>query len=192
MKKLMMAMAVVLTAVAVQAAGYSWKSGMSGGVLFTTDNTQLYTAVGAATLYLFNAADLSQADLVAGFAGGKSIASDYSGKAVKTAALTTGSKITTTAITTEIASGTYDFFFATEYSYKDTKYLYVSSLKEDLAYAGTGSTSIQFTDLANSKTGLDAASGFTAGGTYSSVPEPTSGLLLLLGMAGLALKRKNA
>lgn len=28
--------------------------------------------------------------------------------------------------------------------------------------------------------------------TYSSVPEPTSGLLLLLGMAGLALKRKRA
>ena len=28
--------------------------------------------------------------------------------------------------------------------------------------------------------------------TYSSVPEPTSGLLLLLGMTGLALKRKNA
>ena len=28
--------------------------------------------------------------------------------------------------------------------------------------------------------------------TYSSVPEPTSGLLLLLGVAGLALKRKRA
>ena len=32
----------------------------------------------------------------------------------------------------------------------------------------------------------------TAGGWYSAVPEPTSGLLLLLGMAGLALKRKRA
>lgn len=28
--------------------------------------------------------------------------------------------------------------------------------------------------------------------TYATVPEPTSGLLLLLGMAGLALKRKRA
>ena len=29
-------------------------------------------------------------------------------------------------------------------------------------------------------------------GKWSAVPEPTSGLLLLLGMAGLALKRKRA
>ena len=34
---------------------------------------------------------------------------------------------------------------------------------------------------------------FAAGGTWSgAVPEPTSGLLLLLGVAGLALKRKRA
>ena len=29
-------------------------------------------------------------------------------------------------------------------------------------------------------------------GNWAAVPEPTSGLLLLLGMAGLALKRKRA
>lgn len=33
--------------------------------------------------------------------------------------------------------------------------------------------------------------GFTIGGKVESVPEPTSGLLMLLGMAGLALKRKR-
>ena len=42
----------------------------------------------------------------------------------------------------------------------------------------------------------DAASGFSGAGWYSAaaapVPEPTSGLLMLLGMAGLALKRKRA
>ena len=32
----------------------------------------------------------------------------------------------------------------------------------------------------------------TSGWTTTAVPEPTSGLLLLLGMAGLALKRKHA
>ena len=38
-----------------------------------------------------------------------------------------------------------------------------------------------------------ASAGYSGAGWYSaSVPEPTSGLLLLLGMAGLALKRKRA
>ena len=39
--------------------------------------------------------------------------------------------------------------------------------------------------------GLDLMSA-PAGQGYTAVPEPTSGLLLLLGMAGLALKRKRA
>ena len=34
--------------------------------------------------------------------------------------------------------------------------------------------------------------GFLAGGSWAAVPEPTSGLLLLLGVAGLALRRKHA
>ena len=33
---------------------------------------------------------------------------------------------------------------------------------------------------------------FEGNGTWTAAPEPTSGLLLLLGMAGLALKRKHA
>ena len=37
----------------------------------------------------------------------------------------------------------------------------------------------------------DASAGYSAPGWYN-VPEPTSGLLMLLGMAGLALKRKRA
>lgn len=36
------------------------------------------------------------------------------------------------------------------------------------------------------------ASNWKSFGTSSSVPEPTSGLLMLLGMAGLALRRKRA
>ena len=34
-----------------------------------------------------------------------------------------------------------------------------------------------------------ASAGYTGAGWYTAVPEPTSGLLMLLGMAGLALRR---
>ena len=37
-----------------------------------------------------------------------------------------------------------------------------------------------------------ASEGYASSGWYTTVPEPTSGLLLLLGVAGLALKRKRA
>jgi len=43
--------------------------------------------------------------------------------------------------------------------------------------------------LANSSLDLYASA---ASQGYTAVPEPTSGLLILLGMAGLALKRKRA
>ena len=40
--------------------------------------------------------------------------------------------------------------------------------------------------------GTNGAFETNGGGSWSSVPEPTSGLLLLLGVAGLALRRKHA
>ena len=39
--------------------------------------------------------------------------------------------------------------------------------------------------------GAPPAGGAWTGGSYTAVPEPTSALLMLLGMAGLALKRKQ-
>ena len=51
-----------------------------------------------------------------------------------------------------------------------------------VAVGGTGGGMANFTNL-----GVVS----TTGTQWSAVPEPTSGLLLLLGVAGLALKRKR-
>lgn len=65
------------------------------------------------------------------------------------------------------------------------------------AYSGdVGTTGVTVDELANSvggKIGTEAgwANAWSATGTIPT-PEPTSGLLMLLGMAGLALRRKRA
>lgn len=67
----------------------------------------------------------------------------------------------------------------------DGKYM-VESEGKALVYeivGTTGSTFVQYFVEANKG---------SATGDWQSVPEPTSGLLLLLGVAGLALKRKRA
>ena len=62
-----------------------------------------------------------------------------------------------------------------------------------LVNAGDAKT-VSFTSSTGAK-GLSfgsQATGSTASGAWTAVPEPTSGLLMLLGMAGLALRRRRA
>lgn len=64
-------------------------------------------------------------------------------------------------------------------------------------YAANGDATVQYSANPATPTLIDGytffeSTGTTAGGwSTASVPEPTSGILLLLGMAGLALKRKH-
>lgn len=73
----------------------------------------------------------------------------------------------------------YDIYF----KLIDGDYVYTSTTKNVTAVE-TGAALINF---GNMKTATQTASNWG-----SAVPEPTSGLLLLLGVAGLALKRKRA
>ena len=71
-----------------------------------------------------------------------------------------------------VAGTTYSFYFTSEDAAGNT---YVSETVSAAALGvGTGSLS------------------FEGNGTWTAAPEPTSGLLMLLGMAGLALRRKRA
>ena len=63
------------------------------------------------------------------------------------------------------------------------------------AYYTMETTGYEFTSgskTAKTLSASNASFAFAATGSWTAVPEPTSGLLMLLGMAGLALRRKHA
>lgn len=78
-------------------------------------------------------------------------------------------------------------------SYLDaTGYSFYIELMDAAGSAVAVSSLLMASDAANYMEVNGVPQGTWDGGTYTAVPEPTSGLLLLLGMAGLALKRKQA
>ena len=64
----------------------------------------------------------------------------------------------------------------------------VDSLDSAKNYMGAAKSPAKF----NNSLALNAGFGTQASNSWVAVPEPTSGLLMLLGVAGLALKRKRA
>ena len=77
-----------------------------------------------------------------------------------------------------VGGNDYDFYFTIE----DNGKTFTSATKSVGALA-TATATVQFGNMASATQNSS---------NWAAVPEPTSGLLLLLGMAGLALKRKRA
>lgn len=78
-----------------------------------------------------------------------------------------------------VAGNDYNLFFTVE---SDGK-VFTSDTKGPFSMQPTGTTTVAFGNMA---TATQNAS------NWAAVPEPTSGLLMLLGMAGLALSRRRA
>ena len=99
--------------------------------------------------------------------------------------VTTSSAGAVAATTFEVANAVgdtvYDFYFKAITTYEGKEYQLVAS--KSATALETGTATIAFGNMATTT---------QAAGAWTAVPEPTSGLLMLLGMAGLALKRKRA
>ena len=81
-----------------------------------------------------------------------------------------------------VANTAYNFYFTIE----DGGATFYSNLKEDVVAQQSSTPTIAFNTQATNSTRTGTGYG------YWNVPEPTSGLLMLLGMASLALRRKRA
>lgn len=182
MKKLIVTAIAIAMGFAVHAASYSW--GMYG---YINNGDGAYGAIDDTTAYLFNADTLSQADMVAAFYAGTL---DLAGSAISSSDATVEGVAFTNPFDYTGATSDWTAYFAVIQNDK----LYISDVTT-AQYSDVGTSDILFDDQDGPSNATFADNSAYAGaGWYAAgaVPEPTSGLLLLIGVAGLALRRKQA
>ena len=189
MKKLVIALAAVAFAAVTQAASIDWSVGKNSWKL----DSGSYADAGY-TVYLINGATSLETIAAAINSATGAFDADQSwvyGSSVTANAKGTVAELTTT--TDKLTRGTsYDFSVliidagatgGPKYMVSDTFGQKAYKIGDDEALSISFDTGYFG---ANALTAASAANGWAA------VPEPTSGLLMLLGMAGLALRRRRA
>ena len=183
MKKLVITLGAVVVAAMAQAAAVQWsvagKTFAPSGDDPATNGRAKYYLV-----YAFSAADYSTVTTALS-----------SGKVNDAVAMAVSSgRTTSTGATSGSISGvtgaSYDMFLVAfdTYSASDAA---IDTAKNYLVSATLAATTFEPPATATTLE-YSSANWGSASWTAVTVPEPTSGLLLLLGMAGLALKRKRA
>ena len=191
MKKLIIAAVAIAFSAVVQAGTVSWGS---GSLKTAADATGGWSATGvnAAGALVTMSVYLVDADTYSAMSS-KSMADLYAWASEQTADYTALNKNTSGTIigaatakeTNGEASTTYYSVIIAEYTDATYGNMYMATTKAVTANAtGTGA--------ANNIFGTTSGPAIAGGWAATAVPEPTSGLLLLLGMAGLALRRKQA
>ena len=173
MKKLMMMAVAVVAATVVNAASVDWKlqtgADYSGMKVYGISGT-----TASAVLTACQSTDSSKwADTFAGFTAYEATGTNNrAGASGTTTGITAGDNLVYVIVDGAVADGS-KYWVVNDYT------ILAANVYEPPA-TGTRVT-------------VNLSSQGTAGsGTFTAVPEPTSGLLMLLGMAGLALRRRRA
>ena len=187
MKKLMVAAAIALAAVASQAASINW----SASNIYQPGSTADKIASGNGLVYLFCTQEIASSAVVSALSSTETTLSEKTtflgGNSIASTALTADGKIGKTSAWDK-AAGDYTFYgviFADNAVAENGKYV-VTAVTSSYGWDNTSDTVV---GLGNQKTLTQTAGNWST--VAASVPEPTSGLLMLLGFAGLALRRKQ-